>query len=117
MTVFYGPVAQLGERRLRMAEVRGSSPLGSTSKTYLFAGKHRAKISPSGTRGLFVQQPCSNLGEQRRTLTTYSYRECCHLQAILNTYEQLRRRRTDFARRRSGVRIPSAARMKGLRTS
>jgi subtilisin family serine protease len=28
----YGPVAQLGERRPRMAEVRGSSPLGSTLK-------------------------------------------------------------------------------------
>jgi hypothetical protein len=27
----HGPVAQLGERRPRMAEVRGSSPLGSTS--------------------------------------------------------------------------------------
>jgi hypothetical protein len=30
-----GPVAQLGERRLRMAEARGSSPLGSTFNTSL----------------------------------------------------------------------------------
>src|ERR671911_166653 len=34
-----GPVAQSGERRPRMAEVRGSSPLGSTLFFLLFAGK------------------------------------------------------------------------------
>jgi hypothetical protein len=34
-----GPVAQSGERRPRMAEVRGSSPLGSTLFFYGFAGK------------------------------------------------------------------------------
>jgi hypothetical protein len=34
-----GPVAQSGERRPRMAEVRGSNPLGSTLFFYLFAGK------------------------------------------------------------------------------
>ena len=36
-----GPVAQLGERRPRMAEVRGSSPLGSTLVLSRFAGKMR----------------------------------------------------------------------------
>jgi hypothetical protein len=35
-----GPVAQSGERRPRMAEVRGSSPLGSTSFFLAFAGKN-----------------------------------------------------------------------------
>jgi hypothetical protein len=34
-----GPVAQLGERRPRMAEVRGSSPLGSTPENVGFAGQ------------------------------------------------------------------------------
>ena len=34
-----GAVAQLGERRLCTAEVRGSNPLGSTFKIRLFAGK------------------------------------------------------------------------------
>src|SRR5215207_11425385 len=34
-----GPVAQSGERRPRMAEVRGSSPLGSTLFFCCFAGK------------------------------------------------------------------------------
>src|ERR671921_359284 len=34
-----GAVAQLGERRLCTAEVRGSNPLGSTSGIWQFAGK------------------------------------------------------------------------------
>ena len=34
-----GAVAQLGERRLCTAEVRGSNPLGSTPKMWRFAGK------------------------------------------------------------------------------
>ncbi len=33
----YGPVAQSGERRPRMAEVTSSSLVGSTPKTYRFA--------------------------------------------------------------------------------
>jgi hypothetical protein len=36
-----GPVAQSGERRPRMAEVRGSSPLGSTLFYRGFAGETR----------------------------------------------------------------------------
>jgi hypothetical protein len=36
-----GPVAQSGERRPRMAEVRGSSPLGSTLRTLCLCGKRR----------------------------------------------------------------------------
>jgi hypothetical protein len=35
-----GAVAQLGERRLCTAEVRGSNPLGSTPKIRRFAGKN-----------------------------------------------------------------------------
>jgi hypothetical protein len=38
-----GPVAQSGERRPRMAEVRGSSPLGSTLFFCGFAGKLRSE--------------------------------------------------------------------------
>jgi hypothetical protein len=58
-----GPVAQSGERRPRMAEVRGSSPLGSTLFFYGFAGKTRASIDrPEGVPGRFtatVLQPSS----------------------------------------------------------
>jgi hypothetical protein len=53
----HGPVAQLGERRPRMAEVRGSSPLGSTPFFPANTGKRDA---PYIWNGGFVQQPCSN---------------------------------------------------------
>jgi hypothetical protein len=48
-----GPVAQSGERRPRMAEVRGSSPLGSTPFLSLFAGKTRTR-----QEGRILLQPC-----------------------------------------------------------
>jgi hypothetical protein len=43
-----GPVAQSGERRPRMAEVRGSSPLGSTSFLRRFAGETRRAREGAG---------------------------------------------------------------------
>ena len=42
-----GAVAQLGERRNRTAEVRGSNPLGSTNKT-LVGVRYRSKNSING---------------------------------------------------------------------
>jgi hypothetical protein len=58
-----GPVAQSGERRPRMAEVRGSSPLGSTLFFLLFAGKtKKARRSPGRYLGLLtatVLQPAT----------------------------------------------------------
>src|SRR5215210_1343546 len=44
-----GPVAQLGERCLRMAEVTSSSLVGSTPKTFAFAGKMRRTAEGPGT--------------------------------------------------------------------
>src|SRR5215213_6936755 len=46
----YGPVAQSGERRPRMAEARGSSPLGSTSFLPLFAGTRKPPTPASLSR-------------------------------------------------------------------
>jgi hypothetical protein len=55
-----GAVAQLGERRLCTAEVRGSNPLGSTLKSHCFAGKISDKVERATAGGVLVQQPCSN---------------------------------------------------------
>jgi len=55
-----------------------------------------------------VQQPCSNPGEQQRTFTKSLERNYAYLQVFLNTGEQPRYYESAFARRRSGVRIPSA---------
>ena len=44
----HGPVAQSGERRPRMAEARGSSPLGSTLFFRIFAGKTRRARQDAG---------------------------------------------------------------------
>jgi hypothetical protein len=52
-----GPVAQSGERRPRMAEVRGSSPLGSTLFFYGFAGKNLRGSCRSRT---LLVASCSN---------------------------------------------------------
>jgi hypothetical protein len=56
-----GAVAQLGERRVRNAEVRGSTPLGSTSppdasRKTLFSVSSRARSLPSVGRGLIFKE-------------------------------------------------------------
>src|SRR5215217_7889759 len=62
--------------------------------------------------GVRVQQPCSNPGEQRRTSTRTCKREYAYLQGFLNNSEQPRPYESALARRRSGVRIPSAPLLK-----
>jgi hypothetical protein len=57
----HGPVAQLGERRPRMAEVRGSSPLGSTPEPPANSEEVRTSRFIAGS---FVQQLCSNVGDE-----------------------------------------------------
>ena len=59
-----------------------------------------------------VQQPCSNPGEQGQTRTIAFWREYAYLQEFPNTRERLRCCESAFARRRSGVRIPSASLIK-----
>jgi hypothetical protein len=54
----------------------------------------------------------TNPHEQRRTSTKCAIKDSVNLQVFLNTREQLRRYGSDFARRRSGVRIPSAPLLK-----
>jgi hypothetical protein len=58
--------------------------------------------------GARVQQPCSNPGEQGQTRTIAFWRKYAYLQEFPNTRERLRCCESAFARRRSGVRIPSA---------
>ena len=56
----HGPVAQLGERRPRMAEVRGSSPLGSTLQTaYLRGIDGKVELPRSNDRGVLLQPYCN----------------------------------------------------------
>jgi hypothetical protein len=55
-----GAVAQLGERRLCTAEVRGSNPLGSTYGSVRFAGKFESRMSSLTADQALVQQPGSN---------------------------------------------------------
>ena len=52
----YGPVAQLEERIHGMDEVRGSSPLRSTSffLGYKFGWYHGKSFRPVGVKGFFV---------------------------------------------------------------
>ena len=58
--MLYGPVAQSGERRPRMAEVRGSSPLGSTPQfPYLCEKRDKAREPRHDGRGLLLQPYCN----------------------------------------------------------
>jgi hypothetical protein len=65
--------------------------------------------------GARVQQPCSNPGEQGQTRTIAFWREYAYLQEYPNTRERLRCCESAFARRKSGVRIPSAPPIKWLK--
>ena len=65
--------------------------------------------------GVRVQQPCSNPGEQWRTSAITHKRKYAYLQEISNPSEQPRHYDSAFARRRSGVRIPSAPLIKWLK--
>ncbi len=70
---FYGPVAQSGERRPRMAEVRGSSPLGSTLFFCWFAGKTQR----TRNRGQHGPRPsCSNRAATHRANLSLSSNTC-----------------------------------------
>src|ERR671910_3381709 len=52
-----GAVAQLGERRLCTAEVRGSNPLGSTVENAVLQEKREPRISSPTVSQAFVQRP------------------------------------------------------------
>src|SRR5215204_4158363 len=68
----HGPVAQSGERRPRMAEARGSSPLGSTLFFFRFAGK----IWRTRNRGQCYQRPlCSNRAATHLAYLSLSWSE------------------------------------------
>jgi hypothetical protein len=55
-----------------------------------------------------VQQPCSNLSKYPETLRKASTRKYSDLQVFCKLQKALEKYRAAFARRRSGVRIPSA---------
>jgi hypothetical protein len=89
----------LGKNRHRFRSMRRSV---ATALTAVIDAAGNSRSSPVDTN------PDTNLRERRRTCTTRRGRESPYLQPYLSDSEHQRRHHSAFARRRSGVRIPSA---------
>jgi hypothetical protein len=94
---------------LRLRRPGARPPRGGTALTAAINFRGNSQPSPVDAN------PDANLGEHRQTCTTSSSKYCAYFQLYLNISERPRHHHLAFARRRSGVRIPSAP-LLGLNT-
>jgi hypothetical protein len=87
---------------------RATSRTRSTSSSRSSLRSSRVGAAKTSCSHRKVHQLYTNRRERRRTIMNAFSGESLILQVILNNDEQLRHHESDFARRRSGVRIPSA---------
>src|SRR5215212_6277513 len=82
------------------------------SRPSILQVKREAKIKVPDTHRGLVQEPCSNPSEHPEILRKPPQRKSASLQGFCKLWKLLANYRAAFARRRSGVRIPSAPLMR-----
>src|SRR5215212_9438741 len=93
------------------------TPLMSSLRIRLSASKPHDVIVMARPKVRYaVQQPCSNLSHSSETSGKLSVHKSLDLQEFCNHQKTPANYRAAFARRRSGVRIPSAPLIKILQT-
>ena len=89
-------------------DTRGVLGQNGSSKAHVASLRGSKAPMPLGDRSLPVQQRCSNPSKSSEILGKASFKKHAHLQVFCNHQKASANYLTAFARRRAGVRIPSA---------